>query len=97
MAAAVVAAACLTRVMPLQRAWERARTQAWSALHLTPNPHRQMGVCLWMEVVEAEERDCQDQYGTIPVTVMRDVPPGDQDIGREEVIESRERCQIKVR
>ncbi len=95
-AAAVVAAACLTRVTLPLREWQRARTQAWSALHLTPNPHLQMGVCLWMKVAEAEERDCWNQCGTIPVTVMRDVPPGDQDTGREEVMKVRERGSMGI-
>lgn len=80
--AAVGVAACLTRVTPLQRAWQTATTRAWSALHLTPSPRRQRGVCHWMEVAEVEERNCLDQYETIPVTVMRDVPPGDQGTGR---------------
>lgn len=95
-AAAVVAAACPTRVMPPLRAWQRARTQAWSILHLIPNPHPQMRVCLWMKVAEAEGRDCWDQCGTIPVTAMRDVPPGDQDTGREEVMEITERGSMGV-
>lgn len=82
--AAAVAAACLTRVMLPLRAWQRARTQEWSALHPTRNPHPLMGVCPWMDVVEAEERDCWDQCGTIPVTAMKDVPHGDQDTGREQ-------------
>lgn len=83
-AAAAAAAACPTRVTLPLRAWRRARTQAWSALHPIPNPHPQMGVCLWMEVaVEVEQREYRDQCGTIPVTAMRDVQPGDQDTGRE--------------
>lgn len=40
-----------------------------------------------MELEEAEERDCCDQCGTIPVTAMRDVLPGDQDTGRDKVME----------
>lgn len=94
--AAVVAAVCLTRVMPPLRKWQRVRTQAWSAHHLTPNPHPQMGVFLWMDVVEAEERDCWDQCGTIPVTAMRDVPHGDQDTGRAEIMEITERESMEV-
>lgn len=35
-----------------------------------------------MEGTKAEEGGCWDQYGTIPVIAMRDVPRGDQDTGR---------------
>lgn len=49
-----------------------------------------------MEVAEAEERDCWDQCGTIPVTAMKDVPPGDQDTGREEVMKVTERGSMGI-
>lgn len=85
---AVVAVACQTRVTQLLRAWQRVRTQDWLAPHLTPSPHPQMEVCLWIKVVEVEERDCGDQCERIPATVMRDAPPGDQDTGKEDVTEN---------
>lgn len=82
---AAVVAACQTKVTLPQRAWQRVKTRALSVLQLTPSPHLQMGVCLWMEIAEAGEKDFWDQSGTIPVTVMRDVPPGDQDAGRKKI------------
>lgn len=82
MEAAVVEAACLTRVLLPLRKWPMGRTRAWSAPRLTPSPLLLKGACLLTDVTEEEQR-LWVQSGTIPVTVMRDAPHGGQNRGRE--------------
>lgn len=80
MEAAVGKAVCLIKVSLPLRKRPMAKTRAWLVLRLTPSPHHLKGACLWMDVAQ-EEREDWVQYGTIPVTAMRDVPPGSQNKG----------------